>query len=73
MENYILEKQESFELIHIFECGQCFRWNKQDDGSYTGIIGKNVVNVKKENEQINFTGKTENNNLKEIIINYFDL
>ena len=26
-----------FNLMHIFECGQCFRFNKEEnDGSYTG-------------------------------------
>ena len=35
-QTYILENAESFEPRHIFECGQCFRWNKEDDGSYTG-------------------------------------
>ena len=45
MENYKLEKQESFELIHIFECGQCFRWNKQEDGSYTGIFNVSRIEI----------------------------
>ena len=44
----ILQKIESFEPKDIFECGQCFRWNKQADGSYEGIFGKNIANVKKE-------------------------
>ena len=29
-QKYIIEKQESFELKDIFECGQCFRWNKNE-------------------------------------------
>ena len=24
-----------FDLDHIFDCGQCFRWNRGEDGSYT--------------------------------------
>ena len=28
---YKITNQESFELADIFECGQCFRWNIQDD------------------------------------------
>ena len=35
---YILEDIKSFELNHIFDCGQCFRWNLQEDGSYTGVM-----------------------------------
>lgn len=26
-----------FDLDHIFDCGQCFRWEKNADGSYSGI------------------------------------
>ena len=46
-QKYILKKPETFELKDIFECGQCFRWNEQEDGSYTGIWKENVVNIKK--------------------------
>lgn len=28
---------KDFDLDHIFDCGQCFRWEKNLDGSYTGI------------------------------------
>ena len=47
-QKYILKNQDSFELKDIFECGQCFRWNKQEDESYTGVIKDGVINVKKE-------------------------
>ncbi len=51
---FILENFKDFEPKHIFECGQCFRWNKQEDGSYEGIFGENILNVKKENNKIIF-------------------
>ena len=28
---------KDFHLTHIFDCGQCFRWNPQPDGSWTGM------------------------------------
>ena len=71
-QKYILENCNSFELAHIFECGQCFRWNKQIDGSYTGVIKQGVINVKKQNQKIIFTGMCEDN-LKDIVTDYFDL
>lgn len=71
-QKYILNNQDSFKLKDIFECGQCFRWNKQEDESYTGIIKNAIINVKQENENIIFTGKCEGN-LKEIVEYYFDL
>jgi len=71
-QKYILKNAKSFEPVHIFECGQCFRWNKEDDDSYTGIFKGNVINVKKENEDIIFTGICEGE-IKDICTNYFDL
>lgn len=71
-QEYIINKQNSFELKDIFECGQCFRWNEQEDGSYTGIIKDGIINVKKENGVIIFTGMC-NGKLKEIVEEYFDL
>ena len=71
-QKYILKNQESFELKDIFECGQCFRWNEQEDGSYTGVIKNAIINVKKETENIIFTGKCEGD-IKSIVENYFDL
>ncbi len=72
MNKYILKNAKSFEPVHIFECGQCFRWNKELDGSYTGIFGKNVLNVRKENNDIIFEGISEKD-IEETCRNYFDL
>lgn len=71
-QKYILKNQNSFELKDIFECGQCFRWNEENDGSYTGVIKNAVINVKKENEDIIFTCKCEEK-IEEIVEDYFDL
>lgn len=71
-QKYILKNQNSFELKDIFECGQCFRWNEENDGSYTGVIKNAIINVKKENENIIFTGKCKEE-IKEIVEYYFDL
>ncbi len=72
-ETYILKNPKTFNLRDIFECGQCFRWNEQEDGSYTGIWKENVVNVKKEGQNYIFTGICKNGNLEEEIRMYFDL
>lgn len=68
----ILENIDSFELRDIFDCGQCFRWNKEDDESYTGIFGENVLNVKKEGHKIIFRGMCKKD-IKETVEDYFDL
>ena len=71
-QQYKIEKQDSFELPHIFDCGQCFRWNVEKDGSYTGVFKNNVLNVKKENDVIYFKGMCERD-IKQIVEEYFDL
>ena len=45
MGKYIYEGVKDFNLDHIFDCGQCFRWSRQPDGSYTGIAMGKPVNV----------------------------
>ena len=69
---YEIKQDDSFNLKHIFECGQCFRWNKEEDGSYTGVFKNSVLNVKAENGNIIFKGIC-NGNIKDIVIDYFDL
>lgn len=73
-QNYILKNIKSFEPKDIFECGQCFRWNEENDGSYTGVFKNNVINVKKVNNDVYFKGVCKDNkNIKEVIEEYFDL
>lgn len=71
-QEYKIENIKSFELADIFDCGQCFRWNKQEDGSYTGVFNGNVMNVSKKGDTVYFKGIC-NGNIKEIVQDYFDL
>ena len=71
-QEYILKNVNSFELKDIFDCGQCFRWNLEEDGSYTGIFKNNVINVKKEKQNVYFKGICEEN-IKDVVEYYFDL
>lgn len=71
VQEYII-KNNSFEPKHIFECGQCFRWNKQEDGSYLGVFRNNVMSVKKESDSIIFRGSCDKN-IQKVCEDYFDL
>ena len=42
---YSIEGVQDFFPAHVFDCGQCFRWQRQADGSYTGIAGGRIANV----------------------------
>lgn len=70
-QKYIIKNCKSFKVKDIFECGQCFRWNEEPDGSYTGIFGHNVLNVKEEKDIV-ITGICDGN-IEDICKNYFDL
>ena len=71
-QQYILKNATSFEPKHIFECGQCFRWDEEEDGSYTGIVKNNVINVKKVDNDIHFFSFGADN-LEKLVIDYFNL
>lgn len=48
MKQVIRENIRDFHLDHIFDCGQAFRWEKQEDGSYTGVAGGHIANIQFE-------------------------
>lgn len=41
----VKEGIRDFHLDHIFDCGQCFRWERNEDGSYTGIAFGRVARI----------------------------
>lgn len=41
----IIEGISDFSPEHTFMCGQCFRWEAEPDGSYTGIAFSKPVNI----------------------------
>lgn len=69
----ILNNVDSFNPEHIFECGQAFRWYREDDGSYTTIAYKKILNVLLEDENTVILNNTNEEDFKNIWIDYFDL
>jgi len=37
---------EHFKTADTFLCGQCFRWDREDDGSFTGVAMGKVINIR---------------------------
>ena len=50
MDIYEIKGIKDFNLDHIFDCGQCFRWEKEADGSYTGTAHGKMVNMSFDEE-----------------------
>lgn len=69
--NVIVCEASDFELADIFDCGQCFRWNRAGENSYIGTaFGKTLLLEKKEDELIFHS--TTRSDFDEIWYNYFD-
>jgi len=71
-QEYTIQNQDSFELNHIFNCGQCFRRNQQPDWSYTWVFWNKVLNVQKESDSVTFSWIVDWD-IQTIIAQYFDL
>ncbi|WP_147566674.1 DNA-3-methyladenine glycosylase family protein [Clostridium tyrobutyricum] len=73
MDNGIVVKDvRNFELSHIFDCGQCFRWDRQDNGNYIGVVYGRVIEVeRRENDLVIYN--TNEEDFKNIWAEYFDL
>ncbi|KOA18298.1 DNA-3-methyladenine glycosylase [Clostridium homopropionicum DSM 5847] len=68
----ILKDVRNFELSHIFDCGQCFRWEKQDNGNYIGVAFEKVIEIEKTGNDVIIYNATEED-FKNIWGEYFDL
>ena len=71
-QKYILKKPKCFELKDTFTCGQCFRWQENEDGSYTGVVRQNVINIL-EKENMYYIKSVGNEDIEKLIYQYFDL
>jgi len=67
----ILENVKDFNLTHIFECGQCFRWNKEKDGFF-GIAMGEALYITQEGDTVTLHD-TNLETYNSVWKNYFDL
>jgi len=63
---------KDFNLKETLECGQCFRWNEEDDRSYTGVAFDRVINVKLDGDILTIDNTTLAD-FNDIWYDYFDL
>lgn len=68
----IINGISDFNATHTFDCGQCFRWEKQTDGSYTGVAFGKVVNIMGDENSITISNTTEDD-VFNIWLDYLDL
>lgn len=70
--NIILNHPADFNLTHIFDCGQCFRFNKLSDDSYIGIAFGKALKISDKNGIITLYN-TSKDDFENIWYDFFDL
>lgn len=69
--NLILDKVSDFELSNVFDCGQCFRWDRVSDNAYIGIACQKVLLIEKTDDRL-ILYNTTSDDYERIWRNYFD-
>lgn len=69
--NTIIKDVKDFDLSQTLECGQCFRFYKQDENDYVVVAYNKLLHIKQEGNNLIFFNCSENE--IEGWINYFDL
>lgn len=62
---------EDFNLLKTFDCGQCFRWNRQSDGSYIGVAFGRAARIRRAGSSVLITGTVRD--VETVWLDYFDL
>lgn len=62
---------DSFDPKHVFECGQCFNFHLEEDGSYTAVFMRKIINVSKKEGKVIFKNISMED-FYEYFYDYFD-
>ena len=60
-----------FDLVRIFECGQCFRWDADENGVYTGVAFGRAARLRRDGDSVFITCSLHD--FETIWWDYFDL
>lgn len=63
---------KDFSLVHIFECGQAFRWNQIKANHYAGIAKGRYIELKEGKDYLDIVN-TNRDEFYDIWFDYFDL
>lgn len=68
----VIKNIKTFDLDNTITCGQIFRYEKEEDNSFTVILSDRIINIKKDKNDL-IVNSNNMNNLEEVVRNYFDL
>ena len=72
-ENIVVNGVECLDLELTLDCGQAFRWEKQADGSFSGVAGGHFLNISKNDDGDLVFKNTTMDSFDSFFKNYFDL
>lgn len=67
----VLEDIRCLDLDLTLDCGQAFRWEKQEDGSWSGVVKGVFLNISKTDDTVLLRNTTKEN-FENIWLDYFD-
>ena len=67
----VISDVRDLDLEQTLDCGQSFRWEKQDDGSFSGVAFDKYVNISLDGTDMIIKNAVEND--RELWFDYFDL
>lgn len=67
----VLEDIRCLDLDFTLDCGQAFRWEKQEDGSWSGVVKGVFLNISKTDDTVLLRNTTKEN-FENIWLDYFD-
>ncbi len=70
--NLIVTGLKDFNLEHIFDCGQCFRFDRVDENTYFGIAKGRALKISQNADTVIMYETTEED-FRKIWFDYFDL
>lgn len=71
MSTLIFDKIHDLSLKETLDCGQCFRWKEQEDGSFFGVVRGRAAVVQTEGDRLIIDGAEECDRC--LWMDYFDL
>lgn len=72
MSDYRIPKPDVFSLPLCLDCGQAFRWEQQDSGTFCGVAFGKFLKIKETDSELIFYGTSEDD-FEKIWKPYFDL
>ncbi len=67
----ILSGVECFSLKDTLNCGQCFRWDESDDGSFLGVVKNKVLKIRQDGDTLTLFNTSEDD-FENLWRGYFD-